>query len=90
MGKVEKYYQFIVNDLLKNTFVDKRDRVHAPYIKGKNGMGRYDFIVHCNNSPNLSWFKDEFDDYVKEKYGAGDKDISQLWYMYSNDMVDRL
>lgn len=92
-SKLVKYRKYILDDLLKDTIVDnENDRVYVPFKSSNDvfGITTYNFIKLINNVGTMSWYKDYFDDYLKEKYGAKDDDIVRVWYVYCLKMSQRL
>jgi len=87
--KLERYYDYIVNDILDNTIIDMDNRFYKfPFIKDniKWNMDVMDLTVPFKNSSTNSNIFSHFFVYLDTMYGVKPQEMVTLWEMY----VDRI
>tara|TARA_B110000211_G_scaffold198737_1_gene228801 strand:- start:918 stop:1163 length:246 start_codon:yes stop_codon:yes gene_type:complete len=73
MDKKEKYYNYVVNDIVKNTDIDyDREKIKFPF---------YNNSIFFSFLPLSSLFS-RFSKHVIERYGVHDEEIKIIWYQY--------
>jgi hypothetical protein len=84
MGKQEKYFNYIIGDLVKNTQVDVgRNWFSAPFEPLERGSTLRNFR-HL-----LNLHKGYFYDHVKNKYGVRDEEMETIRLKYVEFIVDK-
>jgi hypothetical protein len=78
MNKKEKYYNYIVDDLVKNTEIDN-----------KQGIVKFPFLTFLFSSstrffkfPSTTFSFTSFSKYVQERYGTRDGEIDIILELY--------
>jgi hypothetical protein len=78
-SKIEKYYNYIINDIVKETKVRYDSRV----IFYKTPFWELEWAsVDFKYRGQIKDFKSAMGDYLKEKYGARDEDIPEIISRY--------
>ena len=83
--KQEKYYNYVVNDLVKNTeIVYEKQRINFPYPSTNHFPNN---LLHSSPATNHSFFtspsvSSSFSDHIQGKYGAHDYEVEIIWNLY--------
>jgi hypothetical protein len=85
MDKKEKYYSYVVEDLIKNTEIDyEQGKIKLPfyyrYIFFSSSL-LHTFLTPLPPSPYLHTFS-RFSKHVIERYGVHDEEIKIIWNLY--------
>ena len=84
-SNLEKYINYIVEDLLSNTIYDKElDIVRVPY--GGKKMSSYGFILAMSHMTNNSSFMD----YISDNFGATSNEFYEIWKRYMTGVTKLL
>lgn len=87
--KLERYYDYIVNELLEDTIVDMDNRFYKfPFIVDNvrwnmDVMDLTQPIQSSNTNSNLFGY---FYLYLDNMYGIKPEEVSILWYIYVNKL----
>ena len=87
--KLERYYDYIVNDILDNTIIDMDNRFYKfPFIKDnvRWNMDVMDLTQPIQSSNTNSTLFGHFFVYLDTMYGVKPQEVMTLWKMY----VDRI
>ena len=94
-SKLEKYYNFIVNDLVKGTVLFNSGANQNRYIEfpfSKDVVSSFDFKY--SESLKSPWPSNElyedFVGYVRSKFGVGDNEMEDVWYMYVDKVLEKI
>jgi|TARA_B110000211_G_scaffold198737_1_gene228800 hypothetical protein len=83
MNKKEKYYQYIIRDLLSNTIMEPFVYDFTPFWIPRENIYPLGNIVDLTTGlprePDGPYY---VVDYMREKYGASDEDVKYLWDLY--------
>ena len=88
-NKLERYYDYIVNDVLDNTIIDMDKRFYKfPFINGyiKWNMDVMDLTISIYSSPTNSNLFEKFYELVNDTYGIKREEVMTLWKRY----IDKL
>jgi hypothetical protein len=81
----EKYYNYVVNDLVKNTeIVYEKQRINFPYPSTNHFPNN---LLHSSPATNHSFFtspsvSSSFSDHIQGKYGTHDYEVEIIWNLY--------
>ena len=82
MNKKEKYYNYILNDMLGKTTFEPYDGhyviVKPPYFKNSRFIRRNEYLHHIERQLHINRFKD----HLTVVYGARPSESSAIWYEY--------
>ena len=87
--KLERYYDYIVNDLLDNTIIDMDNRFYKfPFIKDnvRWNMDVMDLTIPIQSSNTNSNLFGHFYVYLDNMYGIKPEEVMTLWKRY----IDKL
>ena len=87
--KLERYYDYIVNDVLDNTTIDMDKRFYKfPFIKGnvKWNMDVMDLTKSIQSSNTNSNLFGHFFVYLDTMYGIKPEEVMTLWKRYINKL----
>lgn len=87
--KLERYYDYIINELLDNTIVDMDNRFYKfPFIVDnvRWNMDVMDLTQPIQSSNTNSNLFGHFFVYVDNTYGVKPEEVSLLWYIYVNKL----
>jgi hypothetical protein len=77
MNNKEKYYNYVVNDIVKNTEIDyDQETIKFPFLHSLSPFP----LSHPFSSPLL--YFPLFIKYVKTRYGARYEEIKIIWNLY--------
>jgi hypothetical protein len=86
MDKKEKYYNYVVNDIVKNTEIDyDQEKIKFPFSYQSHLFSSTTLHTFLTPSSSLlSYFHtfSRFSKHVKERYGVHDEEIKIIWYQY--------
>jgi hypothetical protein len=86
-NKLERYYDYIVNDVLDNTIIDMDKRFYKfPFINARWNMDVMDLTISIYSSPTNSNLFEKFYELVNDTYGIKREEVMTLWKRY----VDKL
>ena len=87
-NKMEKYFQYIVDDLIKDTEIDRENRTVVFPFLGKpdsplvtNVYPNWGSHMLKSNSPTYNFMV-----YVTEKYGVNKTEYDSLWLFYRESL----
>ncbi len=92
MNKKERYYNHIVEDLVKKTEINYEEEI-TPFpsdvIIFPSG---YLFPLHSlyHHEPTANYIPLSFIKYVEERYGARDEEVNIIWELYKERMVKQI
>lgn len=95
MDKKERYYDYIINDLVDTTYIKEEDdnywsEVEFPFDKGSTYGIRY---LNLRNHDNMgkAFFKlfIKFAHYIVNVYGVNPKEFSMVWNRYLDELDDK-
>ena len=96
MGKKEKYYDYIINDLVDTTYIKEDDdnywsEVEFPFDKGNTYGIRYLTNLKNPNNMGKTFFKlfIKFAHYIVNVYGVSAKEFSMTWNRYLDKLDDK-
>ena len=73
MNKKEKYINYVVDDLVKNTEIDyEQGKIKFPFHSLSSFFIQYLYLLPSSF----------FSNYIKEKYGAHSEEIEFIWDQY--------
>jgi hypothetical protein len=87
--KLERYYDYIVNELLENTTIDMDNRFYKfpfMYSSVRWNMDVMDLTISIYSSPTNSNLFGHFYNYVNDMYGIKREEVMTLWKRY----IDKL
>ena len=87
--KLERYYEYIIDELLDNTIVDMDNRFYKfPFITDnvRWNMDVIDLTQPVQSSPTNSNLFGQFFVYVDNTYGVKPQEVFLLWYIYVNKL----
>jgi len=85
--KLERYYDYIVNDVLDNTIIDMDKRFYKfPFINARWNMDVMDLTISIYSSPTNSNLFEKFYELVNDTYGVKPEEVMTLWKRY----IDKL
>lgn len=87
--KLERYYDYIVNELLEDTIVDMDNRFYKfPFIMDnvRWNMDVMDLTQPIQSSNTNSNLFGHFFVYLDNTYGVKPEEVSTLWYIYVNKL----
>lgn len=94
--KVEKYYKFIVNDLMRDTYQYEDDRIRtpihyggedeAPFYDIQGAPFKQDIIYMLIESP---YFPLDLKSYLEVKYGVREEDFIIIKIMYMKSLLKK-
>jgi len=96
MNKKEKYYDYIINDLVDTTYIKEEDdkywsEVEFPFDKGNMYGIRY--LTNLKNPGNMgkTFFKlfIKFAHYIVNVYGVKPEEFSMIWNRYLDEIDDK-
>ena len=80
MSKQDKYINYIVDNLVKNTEIDyEEERINYPFFLHSSPV--YFPFLHLSSS-TFFYLYFSFTEYVKETYGTKDEEIQTIWDQY--------
>jgi hypothetical protein len=83
MNKQEKYYNYVVDDLVKNTEIDHdQETIKFPFY--------YNYILPLHPTPflfSLSYLSTIFSKHVIERYGVHDEEMEIIWNQYREKIL---
>ena len=86
MAKLEKYYNLIVDDLVKNTKMDIYNRkLTFPFtstLPTQQPLSKLSYFFSF--SPFCSHF---FSDHIKERYGVRHEEVKIIWEQYKDRIL---
>jgi len=86
-NKLERYYDYIVNDVLDNTIIDMDKRFYKfPFINARWNMDVMDLTISIYSSPTNSNLFEKFYELVNDTYGIKREEVMTLWKRY----IDKL
>ena len=78
MNKKEKYYNYVVNDLVSKTEIDNdQEKIKFPFLLPTPIFLNYHLTPLLSTPLSPSFIK-----YVKTRYGAHDGEIKIIWNLY--------
>ena len=81
MDKKEKYINYIVEDMIKNTEIDyDREKIKYPF---SSSFYLFRFILY----PHSPFFSN-FSKYITERYGIHDEDVDIIWKLYKGKIKE--
>ena len=93
IGKKEKYYDYIINDLLDATQIIGNDgddywsEIEFPFNKGNTYGIRYlDLTQPASGNYTNHLLFNNFSNYVKDMYGVTNNEVVSLWYSYLENL----
>ena len=87
--KLERYYDYIINELLEDTIVDMDNRFYKfPFIKDnvRWNMDVMDLTQPIQSSNTNSNLFGHFYVYLDSMYGVKPEEVTILWYIYVNKL----
>ena len=87
--KLERYYDYIINELLEDTIVDMDNRFYKfPFIKDnvRWNMDVMDLTQPIQSSNTNSNLFGHFYVYLDSMYGVKPEEVTTLWYIYVNKL----
>lgn len=87
--KLERYYDYIINELLEDTIVDMDNRFYKfPFIMDnvRFNMDVMDLTQPIQSSNTNSNLFGHFYLYLDKTYGIKPEEVSLLWYIYVNKL----
>ena len=87
--KLERYINYIVNDVLENTIIDMDKRFYKfpfMYSSVRFNMDVMDLTISIYSSPTNSNLFGHFYNYVNDMYGITPGEVMTLWKRY----IDKL
>jgi hypothetical protein len=79
MSKKEKYYNYVVNDLVSKTEIDNdQEKIKFPFLL----LHPFPFFYYHPHFPLSTYLFPSFIKYVKTRYGAHDGEIKIIWNLY--------
>ena len=87
--KLERYYEYIVNELLEDTIVDMDNRFYKfPFIRDnvRWNMDVMDLTQPVQSSNTNSNIFGHFFVYLDTMYGVKPEEVFPLWYIYVNKL----
>lgn len=88
-NKLERYYDYIVSELLENTIIDMDKRFYKfpfMYSSVRFNMDVMDLTISIYSSPTNSNLFGHFYNYVNDMYGVKPEEVMTLWKRY----IDKL
>ena len=83
MNKKEKYYNYIIDDMVKKTEIDyDRDLIKLPYLSS------FSLFHHLFS---FFLFSPSFSNHVRKVYGVHDEEIKIIWDLYKqriNELIN--
>ena len=77
MNRKEKYYNFIVDDLLKKTEIDyEKEEISFPSSFLSSSPFSFSSLLLYPSHPYL------FSKYLKDLYGTRDEEVRTIWKLY--------
>jgi len=93
MSRKEKYYNYIVNDLMKDTYQSDTDRIHTPVRY--EGDGEY-YLIHEPFHENIVYLLNQSTNFqpdlfmlLQEKFGVTDNDWGSLRDLYRDTLLKK-
>jgi hypothetical protein len=77
--KLEKYFNFILDDLMRDT----KFRKYPTSVRVK-----YPYDERLHSLPPITYPSDNFRNHVRERYGCMDSEIENLWDLYRDRVID--
>ena len=84
MDRQEKYYNYIVSDLVSKTRIET-DVIWFPF---HSDVGYWPRVLHTMNKENDRDLIYYFDEYVVGRYGAKEEEVILLYDKYVDAMLD--
>ena len=88
-NKLERYYDYIVSELLENTIIDMDKRFYKfpfMYSSVRFNMDVMDLTISIYSSPTNSNLFGHFYELVNDTYGVKPEEVMTLWKRY----IDKL
>ena len=84
MSKKEKYYNFIVDDMVKKTEIDHdQEKIKFPFYNNSIFFSTLLLILPpLYSPPNLSPIFSRFSKHAIERYGTHDEEMEIIWNLY--------
>ena len=83
MDKQEKYINYIIGDLIKNTEVkNEEEHIVLPFITTYPSFSTFTPYVFLLLIKTPSHLFEEFITYVKGRYGASGDEVIEIWEIY--------
>ena len=79
MNKEEKYYNYVVDDLVKNTEIDHdQETIKFPFYYNYTP---FPFVLHSHTISTI------FSKHVIERYGVHDEEMRIIWNQYREKIL---
>jgi len=91
MNKKERYYDFIIEDLISHTEIIDNISVRFPFSNGgvKYTIAVLDLTEPAYNSRTNFHLAMKFFHYVNTMYGVKEEEMDLLWKRYANEITSK-